>query len=262
VPSRFQFYDSEVVDLALLAIFWQILSTGSSAVHLANAIAQIEHQHIISIFSRVIRLWIECIQIQVQINLTSQSHAGCFRNSNLNQGTSLDMVFSVISNENFYGREKHRLFRRASNRDSGLYNIIRFFTMAARRHRTIRFCMLDAGALSLVIIAFINTDFFTPRLINFTRMQSKWAKAEPPVAESTYNQDRSPMPIPADILLADASELSLLMPLPAFRATWHQQQLAHRRHLCSLLLDQLLGDTGETDDRYAWMKALFSKILA
>ena len=263
VASSFHFHDSEVVELAFLAMLRQILSAGSSALHLIDAISQIEPQNMTLIFSGVIRLWLECIQMQVQTQLTysTRSYGAVFRNDNQDPGMSLHL--SVIADNNIYDREKRRLFQKVLNVDSALYNIIKFSAIAARRHRTIRFCMLDAGALSLVIVAFVNADFLAPSLTDLTRKKSKRAKAEPASAENGYNLDRSPSPIPSDVIQTEASTLSVLMHSAAFRATWQRQQFNDRRHLCSLLVRLLLGDFGESDDdKYVWTRALFWKILA
>jgi hypothetical protein len=127
----------------------QILLTGSSAAPLVDAIAQISHQDIIVIFSGVLRLWLEYIQIQVQTQLAfcSGSHIGFLSNTGMDQRTSLDIPLPA-ADDTLYDREKHLLFQKASNVDTALYNIIKFSAMTAHRHRTIRFCILDAGDLS------------------------------------------------------------------------------------------------------------------
>lgn len=255
--SRSQFYDSEIVELAFLAMLKQILLAGSSAVHLVDAIAQIAHQDIISIFSGVIQLWLECIRLQVQTQLTYGTNTG-FERRPMTHGMALP------PDDNLYDREKHRLFQKTSNLDTALYNIIEFCALAARRHRAIRFCMLDAGVLSLVIIAFVNADFLAPSLVDLTLKKGKQMKVPSAGAGNRYNQDclLPPPPISSDIIQAEASVLSVLMHRAAFRGTWHRQQFNDRRRLCSLLVHSLLGNFGETDDRYIWTRALFRKILA
>jgi hypothetical protein len=174
------------------------------------------------------------------------------------------MALLHLADDNIYDREKHRLFQKASNLDTALYNIIKFCTMAARRHRTIRFCMLDAGVLSLVIIAFVNASFLAPSLVDLTLKKGKQMKVKSVGAGNRHNQHCSlpPSSISSDIIQAEASTLSVLMHSSAFRETWHRQQFNDRRNICSLLVHSLLGDFGETDDRYTWTRALFWKILA
>lgn len=269
MTSRFQFYDSEIVDLAFLTILKHILSAGSSAVHLVDAIARIAHQDIISIFSGVIRLWLECIQLQAKTQSTyyADSHIGSLGsteiNAEMNQRIFDEMALRAVADHNIYDREKYRLFQKVSNLDTALYNIIKFCAMAARRRRTIRFCMLDAGVLALVITAFVNAGFRAPSLIDLTRENGKQIKLKSSGAGNRYNRNSlSPPPISSDVIQAEASMLSVLMHCAAFRGTWHQQQFDGRRHLCSLLVHSLLGDFGETDDKYIWTRALFRKILA
>jgi hypothetical protein len=172
---------------------------------------------------------------------------------------SLEMPFSA---DNLHDQEKRRLFQKASNVDTALYNIIKFSIMAARHDRTTRFCMLDAGVLSLVILAFVNVDFLAPSLVDLWRKKGKHANSKSVNAETGYNLDGSPSPIPSDVIQAEASTLSVLMHRAAFRETWQQQQYNDRHHLCSLLVHFLLGDFGEPDDSYTWTRALFRKILA
>jgi hypothetical protein len=265
VTSRFQFYDPEIVDLAFLAMLKQILSTGSSAAHLVDAIAKIGHQDIISIFSGVIRLWLECIQLQAKTHLKyyANSHTGSLGSEILMGNAEIINQRMFDADGNMYDREKCRLFQKVSNLDTALYNIIKFCAMAARRHRTIRFCMLDAGVLSLVITAFVNAGFLAPSLIDLTGEKGKQMKLKSSGAGNRYNQNSfSPPPISSDVIQAEASMLSVLMHRVAFRETWHRQQFDDRRHLCSLLVHSLLGNFGETGDRYTWTRALFWKILA
>jgi len=107
ITSRCQFYDSEIVDLAFLAMLKQILLTGSSAVPLVDAIAQISHQDIIVIFSGVLRLWLECIQIQVQTQLAfcSGSHIGFLSNTGLITSV-VSVEISVGSNQESSGSHR------------------------------------------------------------------------------------------------------------------------------------------------------------
>jgi hypothetical protein len=261
VISRSQFYDSEIVELAFLAMLKQILLAGSSAVHLVDAIAQITHQDIISIFSGIIQLWLESVRLQVQTQVTYGTGIGLL---GFTEERSMTHATALPDDYNLYDREKHCLFRKTLNLDTTLYNIIKFSAMAARRHRTIRFCMLDAGVLSLVITAFVNADFLAPSLVNLTLKKGKRMKVQSAGAGNRYNQDclLPPPPISSDVIQAEASVLSVLMHRAAFRGTWHRQQFNDRRRLCSLLVHSLLGNFGETDDKYIWTRALFQKILA
>jgi hypothetical protein len=122
--------------------------------------------------------------------------------------------------------------------------------------------MLDAGALSLVISAFVNADFLASSLIDVRWERGKLAGAKSKHATHANGQHHAHFPVPSDVILAEASTLSVLIHHPAFRDSWQKQQFNDRRHLCSLLVNLLLGGDAARNDRYGWTRALFSKILA
>jgi hypothetical protein len=252
--NRIRFYDSGVVQLAFLAMFKQILLHGDSAAHLIRAIAQCSLEDRINIFSCIIRMWIECIRKQIQ-NESIYLQAGIKgREDRLSPGASIDV------DANFHSREMNRLFEKVSNADMALYNIIIFATDAARWSGSVRRAMLDAGALSLVIVAFVNADFLPSNLM----IAGRKGKQKEVKSERTRNVDvqcHTSFPIPSDVIQAEASTLAVLMHDPAFRGSWRDKQLSIRRRLCTSLVNALLGDFGQRDDRHAWTRSLFRKIV-
>jgi len=147
----------------------------------------------------------------------------------------------------------------ASNKYTPSYNILKFAATAARRHHSIRSCMLDAGALSLVVAAFISTGFLASSLFNFMRESDKVTKSKP---KHPHINAHTHTPIPSDVILDEAATLSTLIHDPSFRNHWDGRHFNHRRHLCSLLVDSLLGNDWAKDDKYRWTRAVFRKILA
>jgi hypothetical protein len=258
--TRFPFYDDEIVDIAFLAMLKQILSRGDSTLHLIDAIAQIDPQDIVLVFSGVIRLWLECMQTQINTQFTYGGNLliGLWGNE---RETPLDApTFSMDVDQNFHDREKKRLLGGASNKSTATYNILKFAATAAHRHNSIQSCMLDAGALSLVVTAFINVDFLASSLINFRWEGGKVSRPKPKHAMN-INADAH-TPIPSDVILDEAATLSTLIHTPSFRHNWDERHFNNRRHLSLLLVDSLLGSNWAKDDNYRWTRAVFRKILA
>lgn len=254
-----QFYDSEIVDLAFLAGLKLILLNGDSAGHLISALGACTLEDVVRISSSIIRLWLECIQVQIQNEMAYgvSSHHRIIKglDGRLLPDTPIDV------DEDFHDREKARLFQRVSNVDTALYNIILFATDAVQKSPTIRCGMLNAGALSLVIVAFANSDFRPSSLLTPTKRGKQKGAGVGQIAAIDVNF-HAPSPIPLDVIEAEASTLSVLMHDAAFRESWRDKQLYTRRRLCSSFINVLLGDFGKRDDRYAWTRALFRKILA
>jgi hypothetical protein len=258
VTNRSPFYDAEIVDIAFLAMLKQILLSGSSALHLIDAIARIDPQDVVLVFSGIIRLWLECMQTQMHTQLIYG--AGLPINllgyRKLGQEQPLDPIAAGVD-QNFHDREKKRLFGGASNKSTATYNILKFAVTAAHRHNRIRSCMLDAGVLSLAVAAFINTDFLAPTLIDFPWKDSKVTKSKPKRINVHAHT-----PIPPSVIVDEATALSALIHTPSFRGNWDERQFNNRRYLCSSLVDSLLGSNWGKDDNYRWTRAVFRKILS
>jgi len=236
--------------LALLAIFKQILLDGSTASHLADAISQCLPKDIVLILQVVIRLWLECIKQQVQIQATYAHESVRQYDPDerlFHNGTGLGVLGVKIS---LYDREKSRLFQMALNTDVALYHMIGFAVMIARRHTAIHSCMLEAGILSLIIVAFTNPDFPASALTGVT-----WKKGK---SKLGFSMSPDYPLISGEAIHSEALILSVLMHRAEFRANWHEKQFNNRRYLSSLLVDLLLL---ADEHRYMLTRPLFKKIL-
>lgn len=261
LPTRAEFYDSEIIGLAFLTILKHILSSGHHARHLIKSIEQCPHEDIVYILSGTIRLWFECVAMHIRNQLTynASRHTAPLRNIG---GQYAQPAIPIDIDETFYDREKSRLFERTSNTDTALFNSIRFATEGARRSAALRRGMLDAGALSLVLVAFVSADYKLPGLIDVSRLRRTRAtevgsgrRENPDLARSRAS------PIPLNVICEEASTLTVLIHNPTFQQTWTDERFNTRRFLCSLLVDVLLGRREDIDGSYAWTNALFRKIL-
>lgn len=250
--TRSEFYDSEIVELAFLTILKHVLESGHHARYLIKSIEKCPREGIVCIFAGTIRLWLECVAMQIRDD--TLRHAAPLNNI---RGTRTEVELPIHVDESFYDREKSRLFEKTANTDAALYNIVKFATKSAYCSTTIRCGMLDAGALSLVIVAFINTDFQLPAFIDVSRKRRRKTGQ----SERSENPGSRTSPIPEDVIRAEAATLTALIHTPTFRQAWRDEEFNIRRYLCSLLVDGLLGRRGEINDRYAWTNALFRKIL-
>ena len=160
----------------------------------------------------------------------------------------------LISNEvslpidvdgSLYDREKSRLFRAASYRDTALSSMLKFSIAAARHSSAARQGMLDAGALALVLTAFVNSDFPLSGLHDALGDGAPNTCGRKPDALCLY---MSTLPISLDMINAQASTLTVLIQSRTFRQGWRVESFNYRRHLCSLLVDSLLDEVG--DERY------------
>jgi len=177
------------------------------------------------------------------------------------RGNSSGETVPIDVDENFYHREKGRLFQMALNRNTALYNTIKFATMAARRNTPVRRAMLEAGALSLVLAAFVNADFQIPNLLHASRGKKNCKEAKLGCRGDSNSISPPTLPIPLKVIHAEASTLTVLIHNTTFRKAWPDESFGDRRYLCSLLVDSLLAGGGDVDHRYAWTRALFQKIL-
>jgi hypothetical protein len=239
-----------------------IVLNGDAADHFIRALGACSRQNMVHISSGIFGIWIECIQVQQQ----NQHNAG-YQNAGYMQiglkshGYRAALDIPIDADESFYNREKNRLFEKVTNVDMALYNVIIFATNATRWSESVRRAMLDAGALSLVIVAFVNADFLPSKLMVAGRKGKEKETGLGCTGNAVDGYYHPSGPIPLSVIQAEASTLSVLMHDTAFLKTWHDKQLDIRRRLCSSLVDALLGDFGERNDKYAWTRSLFRKIL-
>ena len=170
-------------------------------------------------------------------------------------GSSNEVLLPIDVDDSLYDREKSRLFYAASHRDAALYSVLKFSIAVARHSSVARRGMLKAGALALVLTAFVNADF---HLSGLHDAQAPNTYGRKPDALCLY---MSTLPISLDTINARASALTLLIQRPTFRQAWRDESFNNRRHLCSLLVDGLQGTKSETGDIYALTYAHCRKIL-
>ena len=267
--ARSQFYDPEVIELAILAMFRCILIGGYCTRHLITALTSASHQDTVNIFSRIIRLWLQYVQIRDKPNVPLHLQAGAADRSQ-RVGTSDQ---STTIGKSFHTREKTSLFRKietAQRRtspldDRPLHNIIKFVITAAKHSMTIRWGILDAGVLALVPLAIV--DGVAPLrsgLLDVLDQQShsgsplsqqhKYAEGESRKLDGTV--------IPLAPINAGASMLLRRIRAPHFEELLHSEMFVTRRSICCSLLEVLLGNERAVDDTYTKTHDLFTQILA
>jgi hypothetical protein len=230
-----------------------IVLSGDSARHLMNALAESSYEDSVYIFSGVLRLWLECVGMQVQKILAPESDHSSILSARLFRG---GVVPEVESEQTSYDREKERFIRKIVDVDNALLNLIKFATETANESATARSGLLDAGGLALVLFAFINPDFKLSGLVYNSTKQGTKRGGGPGPREASLCQ-----PLSLSAINAEASTLSVSIRSPKFRRTWEGRRFQTRLALCSSLVYSLLGEDG-MDDRHAVTRALFRKIVA
>lgn len=214
-----------------------------------DSIALLPDAEIIRIFAGVIRLWLECVISGFPAYSDAmEPHfvSPMYPNNNCKPA-------AIDHDDSFYDREKEHLFQRISNVDTAVFNILRFFITAARRHNALRIGLLHAGGLSLVLTTFVNVEFQLGGICRVLGVD--------PRNDKRSKQRRVPLqPIPLDAINNEASTLTVLMYDPLFQQNWEDRHFEARKALCSHLVDVLTRDISESDSRYQWSRALFKKI--
>ena len=224
-----------------------ILMSGDSARHLIDAIAQISHQKITFIFSDITRLWLEYAGQEKldRIGLAGRAPVSYAHNPS---------TVPIDVDETFCDREQRRLFQKVLYVDVAIYNIIKFCTKVAHCSAILRQGILEAGVLSLVLVAFANAEFHLSAL---TRALEKQRRKKS-LVEAGSSSEHSLAPLAAAIN-DDASTLTVLIQYPSFLESWSDEQIRMRRLLGSSLVDALLGNLADIDEKYVWTRALFRK---
>lgn len=258
---RPQLYDSEIIELAFLSTLKFIALSGNSARHLMDVLALGSHQDVVRVFSGVIRLWLECVNIQTH---TSSEHSTA-QYVNTLSSVSGDGMFPgnlVPTNEDprFYAYEKAAFLGKIANVDKYIYNIIKFATDAADKNMTIRWGMLDAGCLSLVLSAFVSDGFKLKSLTDVVENQGRKRRSKLGRRETLDAEISLLTPISSTMINAEASKLSILIRNAKFRAAWQGERFNTRRFLCLQLVDNLLGGE-DMDHEHSVTYTLFKTIL-
>jgi hypothetical protein len=243
-----------VVDLAFLVMLKQIVSNRADL--LIGVLANGSHESTVRIFSGLVRLWLECIGMQ--INNERANDPTTFLSNNHELATaSIPKVEAV--HKTFCSQEKEAFMMKMVNADTALYHMLRFATETAKQNETVRLGMLDGGSLALVLIAFANVDFRLSRLVVAPRKERmpKGTKSRP---KSNVDTKALP-PISLAAINAEASALSFFIHSAKFNESWQGQRLGTRLSLCSSLVYSLLGGDKVTDEGYEVTRALFMKIV-
>ena len=151
---------------------------------------------------------------------------------------SNEVSLPIVVDGSLYDREKSRLFRAASYRDTALSSMLKFSIAAARHSSAARRGMLDAGALALVLTALVNSDFRLSGLHDALGDGAPNTCGRRPDALYLYMST-------LDMINAQASTFTVLIQSRTFRQAWRVESFNYRRHLCSLLVDSLLDEVGD-----------------
>lgn len=254
-----QFYDSEIVDLAFLILFKRIVLSGDPKQSLVSTVARNSRQGAARFFTGIIRLWLEFIDMQVNVDVEARNgHTPDTLNNAL--FISFGSIPEVeVAHTTFCSREKGAVMKKAMNIDAALHNMLIFATGTAQQNMAVRLGMLDAGSLALVLTAFTNADFM---LSSLTVCTGTDRKASDPKSGARRGSDAQRFPcISQAAINAEASTLSVFMHSTRFNNSWHGQRLNSRLSLCSSLVYSLLGKEEVVDGGYEMTRALFRKIV-
>jgi hypothetical protein len=235
-----------------------IVLSGDSALDLMNVLARGSREDTDNVFSGVIRLWLDCINMQVQSD--DKYRMGY---TNVIIGHHSDGVTGELPpieiDGSLYDTEKNRLGLKMVDTDSALHNIIKFTTKAAEQTTSVRLGLLDAGSLALVLTAFANADF---RLSSLTSAPGKEGKGKGAKSgRNVISDEKAPPRLSSTAINAEASALSVLIHTAKFIKPWRGQRLDTRLSLCSSLVDGLLGKDEVLDDEHEVTRALFRNIV-
>lgn len=256
---RSQLYDQEIVELAFLSTLKFIVLSGSSARHLMNVVTLGSHQDTVRVFSGVIRLWLECVSIQTHSAVRATQYSDSISSPTF-EGISSGTALPVNEDPRFYACEKAAFLSKIVNVDKYIYNIIKFATDTAEQNTAIRWGMVEAGCLALVLTAFVNDDFKLSSLTDAVEKEGRKRRSKPGRRETPDADISFLTPIPSTTINAEASRLSILIRNAKFRATWEGQRFNTRRALSLSLVNNLLWNE-DVAHEHVVTHALFKKIL-
>jgi hypothetical protein len=247
-----------------LTIFKRIVAGGSVAQYLAVVIGRASCHDIADIAFGVMQLWLEYANTRGPSD-SAFEHGGFCEKFDMLGNTVITLVASMPPNqiealdETFYGHEKSLLFSKISSKqtstlphnNTALSNIVRFFTFAAQQSMTLQWGLLDAGALAVVLVAFVDgVPMLSDLLVAFRYP-----------ANDHRSKQKGISCISLSLIRTEASKLLDTIQTPAFRALLQTQIFAKRRRICLSLLDALLGSGGGVDDVYTELRNVFEEIL-
>jgi hypothetical protein len=228
-----------------------------------DVLADCSREHTARIFSGVIRLWLECIGLQIKndaLTRPAQPTDPTEVNEEHFQFIKCTEIEEVTLDKTFYGHAKRDLWRRIVDVDAALIHVIQFATRAARQN-TIRLGMLDAGGLVIVLAAFANSNFNLAGLISVPTREGEVKRAKSKHGRSVDVTHKTPLPLSTVAINAGAATLLVVMRYATFREFWGDHRFNARLSFCSSLVDSLLGD-----DEAEWgsreTRTLFKEIVS
>lgn len=268
--SRSQFYDPTIKELAILAIFKSIIHNGNRAQALFSVFATASHPDVAHIWSRIILLWIEFVQTRDRVEMPQQT--GILQVAHTANRPAKKIENSFLAPSLLYNNEKSLLFRKIEViqrrvlplNDRPLHHILEFIAATAQHSMTVRWGLLDAGILALVLVAFVDgvpsllcgvLNAWKPQQLRHDPNQS------PAYGVNMTPPDTNTMPISLDLINAEASKLLLLCQAPPVQALFQSEIFTKRRKLCSSLVDILLGHSHGWDDTYAETRYFITQIF-
>lgn len=257
---RPEYYDPEVVILALLIIFKYIFIGAKAAQYLAFVLAQGSSQDTTRVVSNLLQLWLEYASLRGRLAPVLEP-VGFLGNQ-----LGLSAVSTPTSPDpSFYDQAKMILFSKIESKqkgslphdDTSLTNLVHFIAAAAGQNVTVRSGLINAGAIAFALIPFVDNVPVLCRLLNVFRQPTNIPRSNGPCAS-----DASQLPcIPLSLINSEARKLLDTVQTPAFQALLQTPIFTGRRWLCFSLLESLLGQDGGEDDIYTETRLLFDQIL-
>jgi hypothetical protein len=236
--------------MATLSLLKHIVLGGDSAVQLMDVLGQGSREDINWVFSGIIRVWLDCIAIQIQTGYDDR------RGLHELRGDSMPSIFAgglpPVRTEQGLS-ETWRFGEKMVGVDNYLYNLLKFTIKAAGRQTSIRLGIVDAGGLVLVLTAFANAEFPLSSLVTITKEGGVTTSTRLDGTKVSNEGLLSPAKINTEALA-----LSGLIRSPKFTKPWKGERMEARLSLCSLFVDTLLKD----DKEYGVTRGLFKKIFA
>jgi hypothetical protein len=236
--------------------------SGNTAQHLMNVLAECSHDDTVRIFAGILRLWLECIAVQIENDaiardLDVKDYSGLGKE----QFVEVESYGEILIQQCFYNQSKANLWDKIVDVEAAFIRVVQFATRAAQQGNIIRLAMLDAGILVLVLAAFANSHFKLTGLVNMLTQEEKMkVKATKSGRDTNIDPASAPLPLPVVTMNAGASTLLVLMRFPTFRQFWGEHRFNTRLSLCGLLVDSLFGDDGN-DGGSRETRNLFKEIV-
>jgi hypothetical protein len=249
--------------LALLTIFKYIIVGGDAVQHLTAILTRSSSLDTAHIMSEIVQLWLEYVDTRGADDLLVEQARSVILNGAWAQ--SLHVMdpgvhpAAPLLDETVYCREKSLLFSKILKKqpsihpfnDTALSSIIHFIIFAAKQSITLQRGLLDAGALAVVLIAFVDgVPILSNLLDTFKHLPSH--------RQSKHNVTSY---ISLSSIRTEASKLLDMIQTPAFQVLLKTRIFTKRRRICLPLLDALLGLGGGVDDEYSDLRDILKDIL-